>query len=571
MSGVEHRGGVREGRLRRYGLIAGCAVMAVAGAMLSPSGARAATAPTYTVNRVGPYGGEPSITADGQGTLYEASLQDALTYRSTNGGLTWTPGATSAYTSTGDDCLGTDQVNSVYLCNLTIVGPSGAAVLQADAYKSVDKGDTWTHGSGPAGGSTCGTSCNPFGVDRDWIDAYVPPGGSTSTAEVVLMYHDFYGPSHIWVNISRDGGATFGAPVDVLANFNPATAGPSNALALADMGCSTVPSAVKIAKGGPHPGRIYASWIASDPSSAATGCNISQAQAFHNLFVAWSDDNGATWTPQLAYDAGLFHDSSTPFVGFTLDNQGNPYFGFAANNPGYAPQTCAVPQNPQTPDCEYDMYVVWSADGGTTWNRGGGSTPGSAATAYKVNSDRGTHWFPAIAAGGPGQVDVAYLETSDIIPTDASGKQHPGGCFSTSGPCTSKDQWVLHAGQSVDLLDSQGQVNATPTWADTQVTASPMHQGDICNLGIACPPTANRHLADFISVAVDPSGCAHIAYADDKTTHEVDSANQSSGCFAVPSTVVPEARWTPLILAGGLIGAAALGVRRRVRRRVSPA
>jgi hypothetical protein len=53
-------------------------------------------------------------------------------------------------------------------------------------------------------------------------------------------------------------------------------------------------------------------------------------QAFHNLLIAWSDDGGATWTPQLAYDAGIGHDTPTPFVAFTLDNQGNPYFSFTA-------------------------------------------------------------------------------------------------------------------------------------------------------------------------------------------------------------------------------------------------
>ena len=26
-------------------------------------------------------------------------------------------------------------------------------------------------------------------------------------------------------------------------------------------------------------------------------------QAFHNIFVAYSDDHGQTWTPQLAFDA----------------------------------------------------------------------------------------------------------------------------------------------------------------------------------------------------------------------------------------------------------------------------
>ena len=57
-----------------------------------------------------------------------------------------------------------------------------------------------------------------------------------------------------------------------------------------------------------------------------------------------------------------------------------------------------------------------------------------------------------------------------------------------------------------------------------------MHIGDICNLGIFCvDPNSNRNLADFITEAVDPTGCAHIAYADDNTINLLRAANQTSG------------------------------------------
>ena len=43
-------------------------------------------------------------------------------------------------------------------------------------------------------------------------------------------------------------------------------------------------------------------------------------------------------------------------------------------------------------------------------------------------AETGTHFFRAIAASNPGQVDVAYLGTSAMIPTDALRKANAGGC-----------------------------------------------------------------------------------------------------------------------------------------------
>ena len=509
-------------------VIAGAAGMAVA-----PTVTALGAAPAYTVATVGPYGGEPSIVSDSFGRLYETTPQGGtLTYTSTNSGVSWNQ-VTTAKSRSGDDCLATDQANAVYLCNLD--GRTGPAPLQADVYKSTDYGQTWMRGTGIL--TPCGTSCSVFGVDRDWVAASILE--PNTPAEVVLMYHDFYGPSQIWVNISHDGGATFGAAQNVL--ISPAN---NTGAIIATVGaqtftfCNTVPAGVGIAPPGTaHSGRIYVGWIAADPVQNGTGCNISMFQSFHNLFVSYSDDNGVHWTPQLAFDAGIGHDASTPFVGFTLDKQGNPYFGFAVNlnsNPATCSTESAAGLVQTDYSCEYDMYVVWSRDGGTTWDGGGGLIPGSAATPYKVNppSETGTHWFPTIAASAPGQVDVAYLRTPEILPTDAFGKANPGGC---AGPITGNPstyppacQWNLFAAQSLNLTSSP----ANATWATTQITTAPMHIGDICNLGIACiPGISNRNLLDFIQETLDPQGCAHIAYADDNTVNKLRAANQTSGCF----------------------------------------
>src|SRR5437870_7586756 len=284
----------------------------VAAASLGVQTGWAASSPGYSPANVGPYGGEPSIVADSLGQLYDTTPSGGtLTYTSTDRGKTWRA-VTTADQNSGDDCLATDQSNAVYLCNLA--GSQGVAPLQADVWKSVNQGTTWSHGAGAI--PQCATSCSPFGVDRDWVAASIPSGGTTASAEVVLMYHDFYGPSQIWVNISHDGGATFGAPQEVLAS--PAVTPGAIAGTLVAEGytfCNTVPAGVSIAPPGtPHAGRITVAWIAADLAQNASGCNVSMLQSFHTVWVSYSDDNGTTWTPQQAWDAGIGHDTSTPFV-----------------------------------------------------------------------------------------------------------------------------------------------------------------------------------------------------------------------------------------------------------------
>lgn len=341
-------------------------------------------------------------------------------------------------------------------------------------------------------------------------------------------------------------------------------------------------------KSGPHAGRIYVAWIASDPESPGTGCNVTQMQSFHNLLVAWSDDGGQTWTPQLAYDAGLGHDTSTPFASFTIDNAGNPYYAFASPAPGDNPAACSAESGAGTvqsdSSCAYHMWVVWSSDGGTTWDGGGGTVPGSAAAAYEVDpsTTAQTDVYPAIAAGNPGQVDVAWLGTNETEPTDPLGKFDPGGCAGP-GPANGNPtfypptcNWNLYTGQSLDLTRPVGQA----TWATAPATSTPMHVGDICNLGIFCvAPASNRNLLDFISETVDPvTGCAHVAYADDNTVNKLRVANQSSGpnvlgitsgpcAGAAPGGTVPEAGWPALFIPLGLmvVATAEWFRRRRVR------
>src|SRR5438477_1876203 len=172
------------------------ALIAIAAIGTTGASGKPSPAPGYKLADVGAFGGEPTITSNSKGELYDTTPSGGtVLYKSPNHGATWTQ-ATTADPSSGDDCVTTDQSNAVYLCNLA--GSQSLGPLQADVWKSLDDGTTWIYGHNNVnqlgGQNICGTSCSPFGVDRPWADAYIPKGGTTNTARVVLMYHDFFGP-----------------------------------------------------------------------------------------------------------------------------------------------------------------------------------------------------------------------------------------------------------------------------------------------------------------------------------------------------------------------------------------
>src|SRR5438132_13519168 len=114
----------------RYLRSSAAVAVAAAAVVIASTSAGAATTPAYKVANVGAYGGEPSIVSDNLGRLYDTTPSGGtITYTSTSHGVTWSQ-VTTADPSSGDDCLATDQANSVYLCNLA--GSEGVAPLQAD-------------------------------------------------------------------------------------------------------------------------------------------------------------------------------------------------------------------------------------------------------------------------------------------------------------------------------------------------------------------------------------------------------------------------------------------------------
>ena len=416
-------------------------------------------------------GGEPSIAIDPKGVLYVSypSSPGMSFYRSTDDGATWAEGSI-AQDASGDTSVNTDAAGKVYQSNLN-GGSQPQDTLQVDIFKSLNRGQTWpVHGKSAL--SSSNSSGQPFFVDRQWTDAWIPPGKTTAQSEVCLSYHD-WAPGTVWASCSFDGGKTYDVPVNVI----------NDPVALSDSACDTIPGGTRIVQSGPHAGRIYVAWLAADPANPATGCNETQGTAFHSVWIAVSDDKGQTWTDRLAFDAGPTHDGSEIFADLALDNRGNPYIAFTMNL-----------TNDQDPNGEYDTWVVSSTNGGVSWN----GTTGGAAEPYRVSCCKGTHYFPAIAVGDPGHVVVAWLHTWTVTPALPTGKPD----FTAQQNAI----WRVVAAQTTNLSTGH------PTWKIREFQR-PMHQGSICTLGIACPPgITDRSLLDFIDVQVDPSGFAHVVF-----------------------------------------------------------
>src|SRR5437773_7540684 len=110
-------------------------------------------------------------------------------------------------------------------------------------------------------------------------------------------YHDF-SASQINVTASNDGGQTFGPSVDVLAQ---------NGMAETQSFCNTVPSGIEV---DPETGEVYVKWITADPVANTTqGCNITQIESFHQVWIAHSPPANAStltvWDAHLVFDGNI--------------------------------------------------------------------------------------------------------------------------------------------------------------------------------------------------------------------------------------------------------------------------
>jgi hypothetical protein len=338
-------------------------------------------------------------------------------------------------------------------------------ILQTRLAYSDDRGAHWTVNSVAA--------IHPSLIDRPWLAVY--PRATAVQDQVYIAYHDFT-DSQIYVTASNDGGTTFGP--SVVASAGPSVPTPTLGVpAPADSFCNTVPSGIEV---DPRTGEVYVLWLTADPIANTTeGCNVSMIQNFHKLWVAHSPPavgagpaTATVWDTHVVYDGAATENASDIFATLAVDDSG------ASGTPGNV--YVAFADNKASPSA-FDIWFTHSSDKGITW-----------FPPVKVNSDKGTHFFPWIAAGSAGRVDFIWLNSPDYTPTDLE-----------------ESPWYVTFAQTTNGT------SASPKFNQTSASSSVMHVGGICTNGIFCTVNdGNRDLADSISIAIDRGGSAGLVWTD---------------------------------------------------------
>jgi len=485
-------------RLLVLAALVGAAVFAAPGATAKPAAPGGAKAPSFGGDVVlpGGQGAEPSMAIDtsataSRGNIYVAAIGDPnapLEWHSYDSGKTWSqpvPFDTNGQLRGGDQDIVVNTNGDVLATDLD--------VAYASVQISKDQGRSFNAGTQTA-----------FEDDRPWLTA--------AGQNVYVAYHDFTAEVPM-VCTSHDGGNTFPACLPTFGG-DPSVA---NCVE------NTVPSrSLSI-----DPTNFSLNFMYSC-STAAENAQHPPFGPLHDFYLAQSFDGGLTWTTHTVFQADT-SNGKTPSYGnifgnVAIDSGGNYYALFDGTADDNNADT-----NP------YHVYLAVSTDHGQTWSK-----------PIQVDHDSngaGTHVLPHLAVTAPGNVDVVWYGTS------VTGE--PNGVCGTvvsHSPCKAgfppytdpnAPAWRVYMAQSRNALAP------SPSWQQVTVNSTPTHYGQICTNGIVCG-SSDRSLLDFISVAVDCNGLAHIAYGGNTKAQEaadetyVHVARQVGGtALAAPGACAP--------------------------------
>jgi hypothetical protein len=317
----------------------------------------------------------------------------------------------------------------------------------------------------PAPPNTTGNGSFDYQVYEDTVEqdrqwlATDPADGSI----VYYGYHDLSAEMEV-VAKSLDGGKTF--PLHTVTSTDP--------LLLPDTAPNTYSGPVRVDPADHNTLiQVYAISTIGDNVDA---CNPDTACFGEpkTIVAAVSTDGGLTWTDHVAMSVAAANDDESlgnlfPWV--TWDRAGNLYVMAARGGTDAA----GKPTN--------GVYYAWSGDKGKTWS-----------PMIRTNVGSGAVVFPTTVGGKAGVVDFAWLESTALDQGD-------------------KGTWTVHFSQS------RNATSAIPTF--TQVTGPAVRTGGVCTMGIVC--NGNRELLDFMEIALDSFGYAHVAApATDAGNHVYD-------------------------------------------------
>jgi hypothetical protein len=374
--------------------------------------------------------------------------------------------------------------------------------LHTCVYRSLDGGHTWPQ-------TAIAADSHPGASDRPWIDVYPHRGAASWSPDhttVYLEYHTFSPEDLVYVTVSTDGGKTFSTPRFVTTGTN----------AITDSGCNTIPGGVAVDD---RNGTVYALWLSGNDvaTNVTTGCNYSQIGPFDKAWVSSSTDGGLTWTTHLAWQ-GRFDpttntgdNASKIFPALAVDRAGQVHVVLSVRHHddplGFVTDCETNPTCSETPQ-RTDLYLVTSPDGAATWT-----------DPFRLSLGSASSFFPWIAAGSRGRVDVAYYRSPSLRPNDPASNWFIR--FAQVGGAKA----VVSGGVATYL--------SAPSVRDRLLSPDPQHVGGICTFGIFCSaiPNADRDLADSIAVAIDPAGGANVVWTNDAATSDsrIEFACQRSG------------------------------------------
>ncbi|HEX9840107.1 MAG TPA: sialidase family protein [Anaerolineales bacterium] len=183
------------------------------------------------------------------------------------------------------------------------------------------------------------------------------------------VYVGYNHAQKVWVSSSHDGGATFTS-----VNVNRTGAGK---LGWSLAGGGTVDPA----------GNVYFAWAGYEQNGGAKGPV--------NLFISKSTDGGATWTNTLIDASGAPPDCSNYLCGWA-------YLGAQITMASDSVGTLYALWNAGTVDKGPErIYFAKSSDAGATW---------SAEVDVSLAPAEVDHAFPAIVAGGAGDVRISWMD-----------------------------------------------------------------------------------------------------------------------------------------------------------------